>query len=367
MEKAKVFFTNLRTSPGKNLPDKLEALVKKAGILSLDLNKKFAALKVHFGEPGNLSYLRPNFAARIAKLLQANGAFTFVTDANTLYKGGRGNAVDHLRSAAENGYNPLALGCNVIIADGLKGTDYREIPIKMKNCKTAKIGAAIADADIIISLNHFKGHDLAGFGGALKNLGMGSGSVGGKLEMHSGNKPKINRKNCTACSQCVKNCAHDAVHIDGERKAVIDYEKCVGCGQCVAVCYYDAAQVVWGATNTLEKIAEYAYAVLHGKQHFHINFIIDVSPNCDCWNFNDYPIVPDIGILASYDPVAIDRACVDLVNKTEANKESVIGGRDSQKKDKFTMIYPNTDWRNCLDYAEKIGLGIQSYELIDLG
>ncbi len=367
MSKSKVYFTSLKTSAGRNLPGKMEALVKKAGLLSLDLEKKFAAVKVNFGEPGNLSYLRPNYVARMVSLLQGARAFTFVTDSNTLYKGGRSNLVDHLASASANGFNMLTLGCSVVIADGLKGTDFREIEINMKHCRTAKIGSAIADADIIISMNHFKGHDLTGFGGALKNIGMGSGSVGGKLEMHSGNKPEINRKNCTACGMCVKNCAHDAVHIDGDRKAVIDYEKCVGCGQCIAVCYYDSAQAVWGATDTLEKIAEYAFAVLRGKTGFHVNFVMDVSPNCDCWDFNDYPIVPDIGMLASSDPVALDRASVDLVTEAPVNTGSVIGSMDAAGQDKFGLLYPGTDWRHCLDYAESIGLGTQDYEMIDLG
>jgi hypothetical protein len=366
MSKSRVYFTDLRTSPGKNLLDKLETLVKRTGIQNLDLYKKFSAVKVHFGEPGNLAYIRPNFVARIVKILQAGGSYVFVTDSNTLYKGGRGNAVDHLTSASQNGFNTTTLGCNVIIADGIKGTDFREIKLNMKNCKTAKIGTAIADADIIISMNHFKGHDLAGFGGALKNIGMGSGSVAGKLEMHSGNKPQINMKNCSSCGQCVINCAQNAIHINGDRKAVINYEKCVGCGQCIAVCCYDAAHVVWGSTNTLEKIAEYSYAVLHGKQQFHMNFVMNVSPNCDCWDFNEIPIVPDIGILASFDPVALDRASVDLVNKSPVNKDSVIGGI-KEGIDKFTALYPGSEWKSCLDYAQKLGLGTQDYELISIG
>lgn len=231
MEKAKVYFTDLRTSPTSNLLDKMERLVKKAGIAQLPLKDSFVAIKIHFGEPGNLAYIRPNYAARMANLLRSYGAKPFLTDCNTLYSGRRANAVGHLESAMENGFNPISAQCQVIIADGLKGTDYREIPIDGKYCKAPKIGTAIADADIVISMTHFKGHEQAGFGGALKNLGMGAAAVPGKLELHASAQPKIDTANCIGCNICVKHCAHDAVHLNADRKAEIDYSKCVGCGQ----------------------------------------------------------------------------------------------------------------------------------------
>jgi len=366
MQKSKVYFTDLRTKPGKNLLDKLESLVKKAGMFDIDFNKKFTAIKIHFGEPGNLAYIRPNFVARIVKLIKAKGAYVFLTDANTLYKGRRSNAVDHIESAFENGFNPISIGCPVIIADGLKGTEYREIKINLKNCKTAKIGAAIAEADIIVSMNHFKGHELTGFGGAIKNLGMGCGSVGGKLEMHSNSQPFIVVEKCVGCKMCEINCAHSAIKVGLDRKAKINYDLCVGCGQCVAVCVYDAAQPRWDSKGAQEKIAEYAYAVIKDKPSFHINFVMQVSPNCDCWAHNDLPIVADIGIFASFDPVALDRACVDAVNQAPPNLSSCIGSEyeTSIHKDKFTLAQPHTNWKIGLDYAESIGLGTQSYELI---
>ena len=342
---------------------KLTKLLEKAGMLNIDFNKKLVAIKIHFGEPGNLAYIRPNYAAVVVKIIQGKEGLVFLTDANTLYKGRRSNAVDHLQSAMENGFNPLAVGCNVVIADGLKGTDCREIEIGLKHCKTAKIGAAIADADVIISMNHFKCHEMAGIGGCLKNTGMGSGSVGGKLEMHSNSKPIVYPDNCTACKVCEKNCAHDAIHVSNKKIAEINYEKCVGCGQCVAVCRYDAVQVQWDAARMQEKMAEYAYAVLKDKPAFHINFIMDISPNCDCWNFNDQPIAPNVGIVASFDPVAIDKASADLVNKTPINIDC-IPEVDRAGKDKFMKVHPNTDWRISLDYAEKLGLGTQQYDLI---
>ena len=371
MDKSKVYFTNLLTTPSSNLLDKMERLVKRAGITNIDFKNQFVAIKIHFGEPGNLAYIRPNYAARMATLLRSLGAKPFLTDCNTLYSGRRSNAVDHLESAMENGFNPISAKCEVIIADGLKGTDYREIEINGEYCKAPKIGAAIVDADIVLTMNHFKGHEQTGFGGALKNLGMGCASVGGKLELHSASQPIVDRENCKSCNICVKHCAHDAIHLDGSKIATIDYEKCVGCGQCVALCQYDAA--VMGDGDTSErlnyKIAEYSKAVLLDKPNFHISFIMNVSPECDCWNHNDAAIVPDLGIAASFDPVALDKACADIVINAPiletGNRLSDSPHHDHLEGcDKFHIMHPETNWQAGLEHAEKIGLGTQEYELI---
>ena len=374
MNPSKVYFTNLRTSPTSNLLDKMERLVRKAGITQIDFEQKFTAIKIHFGEPGNLAYLRPNFAARMTTLLRSLGAKVYLTDCNTLYSGRRSNAVDHLQSAMENGYNPISAQCPVIIADGVKGTEFREIPIEgAEYCPAPKIGTAIADADIIISMTHFKGHEQTGFGGTLKNLGMGCASVGGKLELHSTAQPAINRDNCRGCNICVRHCAHDAIHLDDSHKAVIDYDRCVGCGQCIALCQYDAAQVA--SYNTSEqlnyKIAEYTKAVLKDKSNFHISFIMNVSPECDCWNHNDAAIVPDLGIAASFDPVALDKACADIViaapmlHTNNRLAENHNHDHDSlEGADKFHMIHPDTNWQSGLSHAQKLGLGTTNYELI---
>ncbi len=366
MKKSKVYFINLRTTAKENLLQKLKRMLNRAGMMDMDFAKKMVAIKIHFGEPGNLSYIRPNFAAQVVKMIQEKDGLVFLTDANTLYKGRRSNAVDHLQAAMENGFNPIALGCNIVIADGIKGTDYREIEINQQHCKKAKIGSAIADSDIIISMNHFKGHEMASFGGCLKNLGMGCGSIGGKLEMHSNSQPIISRENCVGCKMCVKNCNQDAIHLDAEKKAVIQYDICVGCGQCIAVCLYDAAQVEWEVQKMQEKIAEYALAALKDKPSFHINFLLDISPNCDCWPNNDMAIVPNIGILCSTDPVALDQASADLITKSPTNESSCIGDHNHINEDKFTLIFPKTDWNQCLSHAEKIGLGSRSYELEEL-
>ncbi len=368
---SKVYFTNLRTKPGKSLLDKMETLVKKAGIEQIDFDGKFTAIKIHFGEPGNLSYIRPNYAARLVQLLQKKNAKVFLTDANTLYSGCRSNAVDHLQSAMENGFNPIAVPCPVIIADGLKAIDYREIEIDGEYCKTAKIGTAVADAEVIISMTHFKGHEQTGFGGTLKNLGMGAASAAGKMELHSSSKPVIVEEKCTSCGQCVKHCASDAVTLNEKKKAQIDYEKCIGCGQCVAVCQFDSAQVIWNNSSDITnyKIAEYTLAILKDKPNFHVSFIMNVSPLCDCWGQNDAAIVPDLGIAASFDPVALDKACVDMVNQSIANVGSCLDDHshgDLKGQDKFTLIHPKTDWRAGLQHAQKIGLGSMEYELVEV-
>ena len=372
MSESKVYFTNLRSKPSLSLLKKLDILVKNAGIETIDFDHKLVAIKIHFGEPGNMSYLRPNWSARIVKILKGKGAIPFLTDCNTLYSGRRSNAPAHLEAAFENGYNPLATGCQVIIGDGVKGIDYREIPLDMEFCKTAKIGSVIADSDIIISMNHFKGHEMTGFGGALKNLGMGCASVGGKLFLHSGSSPKIHEENCTGCKICEKYCNYDAIKVGKDKIAHIDYEKCTGCGQCIAVCQYDSARVVWQNSSDIvsKRISEYSYAVLKDKPSFHINFILDVSPDCDCWGYNDYPIVPNIGIAASFDPVALDQASADMVNAAPALPGSRIckdhNQGDFKGSDKFKMAHSETFWQAGLEHAEKIGLGTRKYNLIEV-
>ncbi len=373
MAKSQVFFTNLRTNPHSNLLDKLERLVARAGMLDMPLKDSFVAIKIHFGEPGNLAYIRPNFAARLAQVLRKAGAKPFLTDANTLYSGRRANAVDHLQSAMENGFNPISADCNVIIADGLKGTEQVEIPIGGEYCKAPKIGAAVANADVVVSMTHFKGHEQAGFGGALKNLGMGAASVAGKLELHSNSQPKVNEDKCIGCGVCVSHCAHDAIRLDDKRKAKIDYGKCVGCGQCVALCQFDGAVLAsWDTSERLNyKIAEYTKAVIKDKPNFHISFIMNVSPECDCWNHNDAAVVADMGILASFDPVALDQACADMVKAAPAlpTDNRLHDGHSHETmagQDKFRVMHPDTDWEAGLEHAVKIGIGSRDYDLINV-
>jgi hypothetical protein len=362
--KSKVYFTDMRTTYGNNMLDKLKKILIKSDFNDIDFKDKFVALKLHFGEYGNLAFIKPNYVKVVADLIKEKGGIPFITDCSTLYSGRRSDAVSHMNVAELNGFNSTTTGCPTIIADGLRGNDYKEVEVNLKHCSTVKIGTAVREADIIISLNHFKGHEQAGFGGALKNLGMGCGSKLGKLEMHSGSKPVIDKDKCITCGKCAPNCNQGAITI--EEKAIIDYNKCVGCGECIVVCPVKAPQQEEiGQSRILnEKIAEYTYGVLKDKQHFHINFVMNVSPNCDCWANNDLPIVPDIGILASSDPVAIDMASSDLVNKADIVKGSVLDGKESKHKDKFKCIHSNVDWESGLDYAEKLKLGSKDYELI---
>jgi uncharacterized Fe-S center protein len=372
MAQSKVYFTNMRCKVGESLLVKLDRLITKAGIGQIDFNQKYAAIKIHFGEPGNLSFLRPNFAKVVADRIKALGGMPFLTDSNTLYVGRRNNALVHLEAAGENGYSPLSTGVQNIIADGLKGTDDLEVPVAGgEYCKTARIGRAIMDADILVSLNHFKGHELTGFGGALKNIGMGSGSRAGKMHMHNDGKPEVDPRRCTGCAVCTKVCNQKAILVEN-KKARIDQALCAGCGRCIGVCNFHAIENNAGSSNLALncKIAEYAKAVLDGRPNFHINVVNQVSPYCDCHGDNDAALIPDIGIFAGFDPVALDKACIDAVNAAPAIPASIWGDREhthqdaSGHNDHLTDIHPSTDWRSQIAHAEKIGLGSGNYELV---
>lgn len=375
MEKSKVYFTDFRTPhSGMSIPQKLQKLIKKAGIGNINFEKQFAAIKIHFGEPGNISYLRPNFAKAVVDVIKELGGKPFLTDCNTLYVGRRKEALEHMDSAYENGFSPFSTGCHVIIADGLKGTDEAYVPVHNGELvKEAKIGRAIMDADVFVSLTHFKGHEMAGFGGAIKNIGMGGGSRAGKMEMHNDGHPKVSAKKCIGCGRCVNICAHGApVVTDG--KAKIDVAKCVGCGRCLGICPMDAISTMYDASldNLNKKMAEYAQAICYGRPHFHISLIVDVSPYCDCHGENDAPIVADIGMLASFDPVALDQACVDLVCAAPPMLNSVLGEAHAKNAaaceghDHFHNTSPDSEWKMCLEHAEKIGLGTRQYELVKI-
>lgn len=361
---AEVFYADLHCDDNENLLKKLRRLIVRAGLTKIDLEGKFTAIKIHFGEPGNLAYLRPNWARVVVDVVKEQGGKPFLTDCNTLYVGRRKDALEHLEVAYENGFSPFSTGCHVVIADGLKGTDEIRVPIDGELVREAKIGRAVVDADVIVSLNHFKGHESTGIGGAIKNLGMGCGSRAGKLEMHASGQTAVDPDKCVGCGTCLRNCAFGAIAV-ANGKAVIDLHKCAGCSRCLGECPTDAIYGVNYNRNDVlcKKMAEYAAAVLKGKPHFHISLITDVSPCCDCHNSNDVPIVPNLGMLASFDPVALDCACADLVNAAPANPGSVLKGTET---DHFHELFEDTDWKICLHHAEKMGMGTCDYTLIKI-
>ena len=373
MDKSKVYFTDFRVGLGTNLLQKLQKLCKVAGIKNIDMDGKFVAIKMHFGELGNMAFLRPNYAKAIADLVKEQGGLPFLTDCNTLYPGSRKHALEHLDCANINGFNTTTTGCQIIIGDGLRGTDEVSIPVKNgEYVKEAKIGRAIMDADVFISLAHFKGHEMTGFGGAIKNIGMGCGSRAGKMEQHSSGKPDIHEELCRGCRRCGRECGSNAITYENN-KAKINQDLCKGCGRCIGACAYDAVyNPQWDAGDLLDrKMAEYAQAVCQNRPCFHINLAMDISPNCDCHGENDAAILPNIGMFASFDPVALDQACVDACQQQEPMPNSQLSDNLAKPDwehyhDHFMDSNPNVHWKETLEHAEKIGVGTREYELVKL-
>ncbi len=365
---SKVYFTDMTTDSRRNLLDKTRQLAEKAGLCDLIEEKDLVAIKVHFGELGNIAYLPPPVIRVIVEMVKEKGGKPFLTDANTLYGGKRHNAVDHIETALKNGFAYETVGAPIIIADGLKGADYTNVAVNGKHFESVKVSSAINYADALIAISHVKGHELFGFGGALKNLGMGCGSPAGKQIMHSDLIPKVKEEKCITCGVCIERCPENAIARLENNKAKINEELCISCGECVAFCPSRAIPINWKTDEAViqEKTAEYAWGVVKkkkGKISF-INFIMNVTPDCDCVSWNDLPIVPDLGILASTDPVAIDQASLDLVNMAPVINNSVLG-EQKDLGDKFKAVHDkNTSY--ILDYGEKLGLGKRKYELESL-
>ena len=368
-----VYYTDFRCGPFESRIQKLHRLMEGAGMGNIDFEGKFVAIKMHFGELGNLSFLRPNYAKAVVDFVTARGGKPFLTDCNTLYPGFRKNALEHLYCAWENGFTPMTVGCPILIGDGLKGTDDIEVPVVGgEYVEKAKIGRAVMDADIFISLSHFKGHEQAGFGGAIKNIGMGCGSRAGKTEQHSGGQPRISEKRCRGCKLCMAQCANGGLEFDAEtRKMKVNYTNCVGCGRCLGACNFDAISFENEQAPTMlnRRMAEYAKAVVDGRPQFHISIVVDISPNCDCHAENDAPILPDIGMFASADALALDQACADACLAATPLPGSQLYDHIHAEgfcdhHDHFKNSTPESEWRSCLEHAEKIGLGSRDYELI---
>ncbi|PLX99431.1 MAG: 4Fe-4S ferredoxin [Desulfuromonas sp.] len=361
-----VYFTDLRAGHRENLFTQLQRLIDLAGIGAMVARGDLTAIKIHFGEKGGHAYIRPVFLRRIVDRVKELGGKPFLTDSCTLYPGERKEAVSALNCGIENGFAYAVAGAPLIMCDGLRGHSSRRVEVQGELLKSTDIGVEILEADVLIVVSHFKCHELTGFGGAIKNLAMGCSSREGKLEQHSNVAPEVSEKHCTGCAVCLKSCAHNAISFV-EGKAKIDPVKCTGCGRCITACEEMAIRIQWNeeAPKVMKKMAEYATGAVSGKagKTLYVNFITQVSPACDCYGHTDAPIVPDIGILAGSDPVAVDQACADLVNQAEGYKNSALSSGHEPGSDKFRGVHPNIDWEVTLEHAEKVGLGKRAYTL----
>lgn len=367
----KVYFADMRASSRhESLPQKVNKLFRAAGFGELVGKDELVAVKLHFGEKGGTAFIHPVLVRQVVDRVKEAGGKPFLTDTNTLYVGTRANSVDHIQTALENGFSYATVNAPIIIADGLFGKNYVEIPLNGNHFDSVKIGSDIANADGMIVMSHTKGHIVTGFGGTIKNLGMGCGNRGGKQMMHSSLKPKVAEQGCKACNTCLKWCPADAILIVDKKKAEIDHAKCIGCGECTVVCPTKAIKIQWKSetVDVQERMAEYAWGAVkekQGKVGF-FNFVMNVTPDCDCNSWSDAYIVNDVGILASTDPVAIDQAAIDLINAQAGLRGTRLEKNLEPGADKFKGVYPETDHEAQLRHAEKLGMGSREYELVAL-
>lgn len=356
--KSTVHFAPARASSRRNAYARLAQLVaatEPAGRFSAG---DLVAVKVHWGEPGNTAFVPSFFVREVVTGLKELGVRPFVTDSNTLYRGRRHDALANLEAARDNGFTAETLGCPVVVADGLRGTDYREVGVAGRHLSSARIAAAIVEADGMVVISHVKGHMVFGFGGAVKNLGMGCAAAPAKQLLHADVRPTVAEELCTGCGQCQAHCRFGALALvdggDGKLVAHIDQGSCSGCGECLVVCPREAIPINWEGdpATTQEKTAEYALAAVAGKEGrcLYLNFLTAITPDCDCCDWSDAPLVPDIGYLAATDPVAIDLASLDLINQGQ--------GRDLFRSRR------DIDYRPLLDHAAALGLGSLDYRLV---
>ncbi len=364
-----VLFSGLRArGPRESKIARIGKLFDKAGFKSLAAKDALVALKVHFGELGNDTFISPVLMRPIVERLKKHGAKPFLSDTATLYSGSRHNAVDHLHTATMHGFTPETVGAPVLMADGLRGNDWREVPVGLKHFASVKVASGFVEADAMLAVSHFKGHEMAGFGGAIKNLAMGCAPPAGKRDQHSP-RFQVDQGACVGCAECLRVCPESAVTIAG-KKAAIDKALCVGCGECMTVCQAKAISMDW-ATQLgpfTEKMVEYAYGAVRGRDQGvgYVNFLVNITPDCDCCSWSDAPVVPDIGILASWDPVAIDAACLDLVNRQAGLAGTQLGANHAPGAHKFLGIWKHTQGDLQLSYAEEIGLGTRDFTLVEI-
>lgn len=365
-EPAKVYFAPMRSPMKRSMVSRVGGLLSRAGLADAIASGDLVAVKLHFGEQGNTGFVSPVYLREVVRRIRDAGGKPFLTDANTLYRGERANAVEHLACAIHNGFSFATVDAPLIIADGLDGRDAVEVPVNGKHFDSVRIGSAAMHADAMVVVTHVKGHEATGFGGALKNVGMGLGCRSAKQRMHADFKPEVTPETCTACARCVRWCPVNAITIGPDRYAVVDYNVCYGCGECVAACPYGAIATQWktDATSIQEKIVEHVAGALDGKDGkvVYLSFVTDVTPDCDCFSFSDAPIVPDIGVLASTDIVAIEQAAFDLVTQAHGLAGSRGEGL-SAGADKFIAV-TGVDGTHAITYAEELGLGTARYELV---
>jgi len=367
--KSPVYFASLRAfSDKESTTEKVRRLFDHAGFAGLIAPYDKTAIKLHFGERGNDGFISPVYVRQVVEKVKACGGLPFLTDTNTLYWGSRSNAVEHIDTAILHGFDYAVVGAPVIIADGLNGKNVRRVTIKKKHFEEVSIAGDIAAADSLIVLSHFKGHIVSGFGGAIKNLAMGCAPPEGKRAQHNA-RPFTLPENCTGCASCMRVCPKDAITIK-KKKSVIDRELCIGCFECMHACPEHAIDIDWETEipQFMERLAEYAYGAVIEKENKvgYMNFLLRITPDCDCFPFSDAPMVPDIGILASKDPVAIDAASFDLVNQQVGHPDSLLTAHHHKGGDKFKGVHPQTDGYRQVRYGEELGMGRSAYKLIKI-
>lgn len=367
---ADVWWWNLRAARRSPYEVRMKRLLKAVGLGSVVRSGDLVAVKLHFGEQGTTAHVQPLELVPIVAFIRKCGGAPFFTDTNTLYVGQRGESVSHALQAARHGFDPNLLGAPVIIADGLKSGNERVVPVGGTHFQEAYLAGDIVDADLLVTVSHFKGHELAGFGGAIKNVGMGCATRRGKMRQHGGLGPDVHPTHCVGCGQCVEVCAAQALRLDAQKRITLDREACVGCAACFLVCRHSALHVDWRTDIAvfLERMAEYAAAALLSRPRpsVHLAFVRAVTPGCDCLGYSDAPICPDIGVLASMDPVALDQACLDLVNAAPPLYPSALPEGLAPGDDKFHALHPGVRGEVLLAYAEALGLGRREYRLREI-
>lgn len=367
-KKSQVYFWDLKTSKKASFDLRLRRLLKAVQVAKLLKKDDLVALKVHFGEQGTTGFISPIWLKPIIDFFLKSGAKPFLTDTNTLYAGKRKEAVSHACLAAEHGFDVNWLKAPIIIADGIKSNNQVEVEGPGKHFEVFYLAGDILSSDLLVTISHFTGHALTGFAGTIKNLAMGCASRQGKMQQHCSLGPKLNPEACQGCGQCIEVCQSGALFLDENKKIAIQRELCTGCAACLSACLNRALQIDWGLETEifLERMVEYAMAVTnnHKRSVLHLTFVLQVTPECDCLGYSNPPICPDIGVLASYDPVALDQACLDLVKTSPrhpAYQELKATGRDV-----FQQLYPQTQGEFTLNYAQKLGLGQRDYQLIKI-